>query len=171
MQRGPISCGIASTEEMHTYKGGIFKDTTGLMDINHEISITGWGEENGEKYWNIRNSWGQAWGEQGFMRLIRGVNNMAIESDCAWAVPVDTWTKKVTHQTTPEEKADPANKSENGPYPIGPAKAEAPLFLKNDDGKGFQKACRLSSTVGFKNGEQIKDGYIKPWERETAVEA
>jgi hypothetical protein len=51
------------------------------------------------------------------MKLIRGKNNMAIESDCAWAAPKDTWTKDETHKTTDEEKNDPNNDPHNGPYP------------------------------------------------------
>lgn len=31
----------------------------------------GYGEENGEKYWLIRNSWSPAWGEKGYIKLSR----------------------------------------------------------------------------------------------------
>ena len=102
-QRGPIACGIAVTQEMEDYTGGIFEDFTDDKEVTHEISIVGYGEENGTPYWVIRNSWGQHWGEDGFMRLVRGKNNLAIESDCAWATPVDTWTNKVVHVTTKAE--------------------------------------------------------------------
>jgi len=99
-QRGPITCGIAVTQALINYTGGIFNDTTGAMDIDHDISVVGWGVENGTKYWVVRNSWGTYWGEKGFFRLIKGVNNLAIESDCSWAVPRDTWTQKDKNVTT-----------------------------------------------------------------------
>lgn len=31
------------------------------------------------------------WGEDGFMRIVKGENNIAIESDCAWVTPKKTW--------------------------------------------------------------------------------
>ena len=74
------------------YTGGIFEDKTGEKDIDHEVSVVGWGVENGTKYWLVRNSWGSYWGESGFFRVVRGVDNIAIEEECAWATPVDTWT-------------------------------------------------------------------------------
>jgi cathepsin X len=91
-QRGPISCGIAVTYEMENYKSGIFIDKTGFVDINHEVSIVGFGEEDGIKFWEVRNSWGSEWGMEGFMKIVRGSNNLGIESDCVWATPKDTWS-------------------------------------------------------------------------------
>jgi cathepsin X len=96
-QRGPIACGIAVTQEMEDYTSGIFEDLTGDLDVTHEISIVGFGEENGTPFWLVRNSWGTHWGLDGFMKIVRGKNNMAIESDCAWAVPKDTWSNPVIH--------------------------------------------------------------------------
>jgi len=108
-QRGPISCDIAVPESLEEYTGGIYCDETGDMDIVHVVSVVGYGEENGKPYWLVRNSWGEYWGEDGFFRICRGVNNIAIESECSWATPVDTWTDKKMHTTTDEEKNDPNN--------------------------------------------------------------
>jgi cathepsin X len=38
--------------------GGVYTDLTNSSDIDHDVEVAGWGEENGEKYWLIRNSWG-----------------------------------------------------------------------------------------------------------------
>lgn len=95
--RGPISCGVDASV-IENYTGGIFKDTTGANNIDHIIAVVGFGYgvdpvtcPNGCEYWVVRNSWGRYWGEDGFMRIVKGVDNIAIEDDCNWAVPKITW--------------------------------------------------------------------------------
>jgi len=113
-QRGPIACGIADPESLKEYKGGIYKDETGLLDISHIISIVGFGVEDDTPYWLVRNSWGTHWGEDGFVRVIRGINNINIESDCSWATPI---VDPYIHETTDEERDDPRNDYSNPPMP------------------------------------------------------
>lgn len=41
--------------------------------VNHAVVLIGYGHstEHNKDYWYIRNSWGEAWGENGFIRLQR----------------------------------------------------------------------------------------------------
>lgn len=48
----------------------------------HAVSILGYGEEDGVKYWLARNSWGASWGDNGFFKMIRGVNEGDFEREC-----------------------------------------------------------------------------------------
>lgn len=85
--RGPISCGIDAAPILK-YTGGIFKGQG--EGVDHVISVVGWGtSDSGEKYWIVRNSWGEAWGEMGYIRVAFG--SLLVEEQCSWAV-VDTFT-------------------------------------------------------------------------------
>jgi cathepsin X len=86
--RGPIACYVAVTQGFLDYKGGIITKETGSYLGGHIIAIEGFGVENGMKVWYGRNSWGTAWGEKGWFRILRGSGILDIESDCAWGVPI-----------------------------------------------------------------------------------
>ena len=84
---GPVTCSIDVPDDLLEYKGGIYEDKTGIAGDGHDISVVGWGEENGIPYWVVRNSWGSYWGEDGFFRIVRGKNNLGIEDGCTYAIP------------------------------------------------------------------------------------
>jgi len=90
-QRGPIACGIDAAPILD-YQGGIVTDSGSQID--HVISIVGWGTDstNGQQYWIVRNSWGEYWGEMGYVRVAKGNNALKLEDQCSWAVP-NTWTE------------------------------------------------------------------------------
>ncbi|KAJ3048046.1 hypothetical protein HK097_010927 [Rhizophlyctis rosea] len=64
-----------------SYAGGIFAPKNCSEGPNHAALVTGYGEEDGVPYWRIRNSWGPAFGEEGYVRIQRGVNMCGAESN------------------------------------------------------------------------------------------
>jgi len=86
---GPVACGIDAVPLL-TYTKGIQMAEDHDRAIDHVISIVGWGEEDGVKYWEVRNSWGEFWGEFGWARVERGVDALGIERECFWATP-ESW--------------------------------------------------------------------------------
>lgn len=81
--RGPITCGI-DAQPLLEYTGGIISKRGGGID--HVISVVGWGSTGTSQYWIVRNSWGEYWGEMGYVRVELGKNALNLEDQCAWAV-------------------------------------------------------------------------------------
>lgn len=68
---GPIAVSVDASN-WHAYSHGIFNGCNQRNpDINHAVVLVGYGEENGEKYWLVRNSWSASWGENCYIRLAR----------------------------------------------------------------------------------------------------
>merc|ERR1712146_508951 len=79
--RGPISCGIDAAPILN-YTSGI-ADMSGEM-VDHVVSVVGWGKDDTRgSYWIVRNSWGEYWGEMGYIRVAFGA--LKLEEQCAWA--------------------------------------------------------------------------------------
>ncbi|KAM7271186.1 hypothetical protein ACFE04_030400 [Oxalis oulophora] len=54
------------------YKGGIFNGPCGI-NLDHAVTVVGYGVSNGINYWLVKNSWGTGWGEKGYIRIRRDV--------------------------------------------------------------------------------------------------
>ncbi|GMI90009.1 hypothetical protein like AT3G49340 [Hibiscus trionum] len=74
----PVSVALdGSGQYFQFYQGGVFQGECSNA-LTHAVTIVGYGtSEEGLDYWVIKNSWGQTWGENGFMRIQRGANTPA----------------------------------------------------------------------------------------------
>lgn len=123
--RGPIAVAInAMAPGFIDHTGpSVYCDSTGAnTTTDHAVSVVGWGVYEGQDYWLVRNSWGTYWGDQGFIKVCKGVGNIAIESYASWATPVDTWTTPLMHTTTIAEQTNSSNDATvyEFPQPLGP---------------------------------------------------
>ena len=94
VNNGPFAVGFEVLNDFLNYKGGIYKHT-GLTDkfnpweiTNHAVLVVGYGVEDGVPFWIVKNSWGEDWGEQGYFRIIRGVDEVAFESMALATTPL-----------------------------------------------------------------------------------
>ena len=68
-------------DALYAYKSGVFNGCTprGVNSTNgHVVAVVGYGKENKQDYWLIKNSWASNWGEKGFLKLRRGVDACAV---------------------------------------------------------------------------------------------
>jgi hypothetical protein len=85
---GPVCVGYMVYQSFYDF---FQKNPTGIYQTRpendteiggHAVVVVGWGEENGVKYWIVRNSWGPQWGDHGYFKILRGKNFCLCECDC-----------------------------------------------------------------------------------------
>jgi len=65
---GPVAVSVAANN-WFSYYSGIFNDCDNI--VNHAVTLYGYGKTSSQKYWLVKNSWGQDWGENGYIRIMR----------------------------------------------------------------------------------------------------
>lgn len=70
VEQGPVVISADSSGWTH-YMSGIFDGCSKDAVIDHSILAKGYGASDDQKYWLLQNSWGQEWGEDGLLRLLR----------------------------------------------------------------------------------------------------
>uniref|UniRef100_A0A0D9VVI4 Uncharacterized protein n=1 Tax=Leersia perrieri TaxID=77586 RepID=A0A0D9VVI4_9ORYZ len=72
--RQPVAVAIEVGSGMQFYKSGVYSGPCGTR-LAHAVTVVGYGTDpsSGLKYWTIKNSWGQSWGERGYIRMRRNV--------------------------------------------------------------------------------------------------
>jgi cathepsin L len=79
-----ISALHANSREFKDYRAGIFDGCEPGEKIDHAVLVVGFGTEDDVDYWLIKNSWGTDWGDQGCMKIQRGVKMCGIGQHIAY---------------------------------------------------------------------------------------
>ncbi|CAM8947613.1 unnamed protein product [Rhodiola kirilowii] len=75
----PVSVAIdAGGSDFQLFSEGLFTGPSGTQ-LNHGVAVVGYGETvDGTEYWVVKNSWGEGWGEKGYIRMQRGVEEKGL---------------------------------------------------------------------------------------------
>ncbi|XP_029813847.1 cathepsin K [Manacus vitellinus] len=55
--------------------GVYYDENCNAENINHAVLAVGYGAQKGTKHWIIKNSWGEEWGNKGYVLLARNMDN------------------------------------------------------------------------------------------------
>merc|ERR1711907_461744 len=82
----PVSVAIEADQMgFQLYTSGVFSGTCGTQ-LDHGVLAVGYGTDSGKAYWKVRNSWGASWGDHGYIRMARGVNQCGISQSPSYPV-------------------------------------------------------------------------------------
>ncbi|KAF0895301.1 hypothetical protein E2562_008611 [Oryza meyeriana var. granulata] len=96
----PVAVAIeASGQDFQFYSEGVFTGECGT-DLDHGVAAVGYGiTRDGTKYWIVKNSWGEDWGERGYIRMQRGVSSGS-NGLCGIAMEASYPIKSGTHSNS-----------------------------------------------------------------------
>jgi len=79
--KGTVSVAIdASADEFQSYGGGVYEVAgCSQTELDHGVLVTGYGYLGSTPYWQVKNSWGYGWGDNGWIKMRKA------------ATPTDEW--------------------------------------------------------------------------------
>ena len=72
----PLAVAIEADKMVfQTYKTGVLTSSKCGTNLDHAVLAVGYGTEDGQDYWLVKNSWNTTWGDQGYIKLGRDSSN------------------------------------------------------------------------------------------------
>lgn len=171
-EKGPISMNFYVESSFSAMKEGIYQpvedDCINLLEtgINHCMLFVGYGQEevDGEMvdYWWVKNSWGDDWAENGFVKVKMGENVCGAEGNTAYVdVSVPNWVEPEVTTSEPEVTTADPNDYPERPEPTPDEMYE--WFWKEEEVSDLENYVYTDEPGVFK-WEEIAKLDSGPWD-------
>jgi len=77
----PVSIAIEADQScFQFYHAGVLDDPSCGTDLDHGVTAVGFDTDpaTGKDYWRVKNSWGTQWGDNGYIKFVRGKNQCGL---------------------------------------------------------------------------------------------
>jgi len=78
VKKRPVAVAIqANLQSFQLYKSGIYNDPDCGDELDHGVLVVGYGYDEwlNMSYWIVKNSWGSTWGDNGYIRIQKDIDN------------------------------------------------------------------------------------------------
>ena len=83
----PVSVAIeADKRSFQMYTSGVYNDPNCGTNLDHGVTAVGYGTENGQDYYIVKNSWGTSWGDNGYIKIARNSVSTSTKGICGIAM-------------------------------------------------------------------------------------
>jgi len=136
----PVSIAIeADKSAFQLYKSGVLDNSACGTQLDHGVLVVGYGTDSdlSKDFWKVKNSWGSTWGEDGYIRMVRGKNQCGIKESASFP--------------TGAKKASPSPGPSPGPSPPSPSPpSSSPHY---EDPKGGCRSDELQISIQGVSGD------------------
>jgi len=77
LNKQPVAVAVDASD-WQFYSEGVYSGKCSKSQLDHTALLIGYGTDSGKQYWTIQNTWSASWGEKGYIRLVRNVDECGI---------------------------------------------------------------------------------------------